>query len=123
MGGIIRFERPVASSAVIASLVALNYLKEANRHRDSAIKRAIERLRHDLYRAGVIQTGDVSLIEAQATPPHHEPGSIAADRPTTGGSVDLEMPKGCLTPPDGHEMVGASHADKDLPTNWTPMTS
>jgi hypothetical protein len=99
--------RAVASSAVIAGLVALNYLKEANRHRDSAIKRAIERLRRDLYRAGVIQTGDVSLIEAQATPPHHEPGSIAADRPTTGGSDELEMPKRCLTPPDGcHEMVG-----------------
>jgi hypothetical protein len=106
VGDIARFERPVASSAVIASLVALNYLKEANRHRDSAIKRAIERLRHDLYRAGVIQTGDVSLIEAQATPPRHEPGSIAADRPA-GGSVDLEMSKRCLTLPDGcHEMVG-----------------
>jgi hypothetical protein len=104
MGGVIRFERPVASSAVIARLIALGYLQQAKRHRDSAIKRAIERLRHDLFRAGLIQTGDVSLIEVQATPPHQEPGSIAADRPTTVGSVDLEMSKRC---PDGcHEVVG-----------------
>ena len=76
VGGIIRVERPVASSAVIASLVALGYLQQAKRHRDSAIKRAIERLRHDLYRAGVIETGDLSLIETQATLPC-ELGSIA----------------------------------------------
>ena len=77
MGGVIRFERPIASSAVIASLVALGYLQQANRHRDSAIKRAIERLRRDLYGAGVIRAGDLSPIEA--TPPRDEAGSVATD--------------------------------------------
>jgi hypothetical protein len=38
MGGVIRFERPTASAAVIASLVALGYLQQAKRHRDTAIK-------------------------------------------------------------------------------------
>ena len=79
MGGVIRFERPVASSAVIASLVALGYLQQAKRHRASAIERAIERLRRDLHRAGVIQAGDVSLIEAQNTPPRDQAGSIATN--------------------------------------------
>jgi hypothetical protein len=79
MGGVIRFERPVASSAVIASLVALGYLQQGNRHRDSAIKRAIERLRSDLYRAGVIQAGDRSVIAAEATPARDETESAATN--------------------------------------------
>jgi hypothetical protein len=79
MGGVIRFQRPIASSAVIASLVALGYLQQANRHRDSAIERAIEKLRHDLYCSGVIQAGDLSPIEAQATPLAIEAGGIASD--------------------------------------------
>jgi hypothetical protein len=53
-GGVIRLERPVASSVVIASLVALGYLQQAKRHRASAIERAIDRLRSDLVRDGVI---------------------------------------------------------------------
>ena len=65
MGGVIRFERPTASAAVIASLVALGYLQQAKRHRDTAIKRAIERLRCDLFRAGKIQAGDLSIVEAR----------------------------------------------------------
>ncbi len=68
MGGVVRFERPVASRAVIASLAALAYLQQAKRHRDSAVERAIERLRIDLYRAAVIQAGDLSIIEASYSP-------------------------------------------------------
>jgi hypothetical protein len=82
MGGVIRFERPVASSAVIASLVALGYLQQADRHRDSAIRRAIERLRSDLYRVGVIQAGDLSVIAAQATPARDEAKSPTFNRVT-----------------------------------------
>ncbi len=67
MGGVIRFEPSIASSAVIACLVRLGYLQQAKRHRASAIKRAIERLRSDLYRAGVIQAGDLSVIEASGS--------------------------------------------------------
>jgi hypothetical protein len=68
MSGVVRFERPVASRAVIASLVTLGYLQQAKRHRADAIKRAIERLRSDLRRAGVIQAGDLSIIEASRSP-------------------------------------------------------
>jgi hypothetical protein len=84
MGGVIRFERPVASSAVIASLVALGYLQQAKRHRASVIERAIERLRRDLYCA-VIQAGDVSLIEAQNPPP-------AADNSSSDDKAALAKP-------------------------------
>ena len=69
MGGVVvRFERPVASRKVIASLVTLGYLQQAKRHRADAIKRAIDRLRSDLCRAGVIQAGDVPIIEASRSP-------------------------------------------------------
>jgi hypothetical protein len=49
MSGVVRFERLVASRAVIASLVTLGYLQRAKRHRVEAIEQAIERLRSDLY--------------------------------------------------------------------------
>jgi hypothetical protein len=68
MSGVVRFERPVASGKVIASLVTLGYLQQAKRHRPEAIKRAVERLRSDLCRAGVIEAGDVSIIEASRSP-------------------------------------------------------
>jgi hypothetical protein len=68
MSGVVRFERPVASRKVVASLVTLGYLQQAKRHRVEAIKRAIERLRSDLYSAAVIQAGDVSTIEASRSP-------------------------------------------------------
>jgi hypothetical protein len=68
MSGVVRFERPVASRKVVASLVTLGYLQRAKRHRVEAIERAIERLRSDLYSAGVIQAGDVSTIEASRSP-------------------------------------------------------
>ena len=51
MSGVVRFERPVASRKVVASLVTLGYLQRAKRHRVEAIERAIERLRSDLYTA------------------------------------------------------------------------
>jgi hypothetical protein len=60
MGGVIRFERSIASSAVITSLVKLGYLQPGARHRATAIQRAIERLRTDLMRDGVISGGDLS---------------------------------------------------------------
>jgi len=68
MSGVVRFERLVASRAVIASLVTLGYLQRAKRHRVEAIERAIERLRSDLHSAGVIQAGDVSTIETSRSP-------------------------------------------------------
>jgi hypothetical protein len=60
MGGAIRFERPIASSAVITKLVELGYLQPGARHRATAVERAIERLRTDLMRDGVISGGDLS---------------------------------------------------------------
>jgi hypothetical protein len=60
MGGVIRFERPIASSAVITKLVELGYLQPGARHRATAVKRAIDRLRGDLIRDGVIYDGDLS---------------------------------------------------------------
>jgi hypothetical protein len=47
-GGVIRFERPVASLAVITKLVELGYLLPGARHRATAVERAIDRLRSDL---------------------------------------------------------------------------
>ena len=60
MGGVVRFERSIASSAVMTSLVKLGYLQPGARHRATAIQRAIERLRTDLTRDGVIAGGDLS---------------------------------------------------------------
>jgi hypothetical protein len=53
MGGVIRFERAIASSAVITKLVELGYLQPGARHRATAVARAIDRLRNDLVRDGV----------------------------------------------------------------------
>ena len=60
MGGVIRFERPTASSAVTTKLVELGYLQAEARHRANAVKRAIDRLRRDLIRDRVICDGDLS---------------------------------------------------------------
>jgi hypothetical protein len=55
MGGVVvRFERRVASLAVITKLVELGYLQPGARHRATAVERAIDRLRSDLVRWGVI---------------------------------------------------------------------
>jgi hypothetical protein len=77
MGGVIRFERPVASSAVITKLVGMGYLQPGARHRATAILRAIDRLRTDLIRNGVISEGDVSRS-------HNRHGSAAKDDLATG---------------------------------------
>jgi hypothetical protein len=60
MGGVVRFKRPIASSAIITSLVKLGYLQPGARHRATAIQRAVERLRTDLMRYGAISGGDLS---------------------------------------------------------------
>ena len=65
MGGVIRFERPIASLRVITKLVELGYLQPGSRHRATAIERAIDRLRDDLIRDGVICDGDLSLRNGQ----------------------------------------------------------
>jgi hypothetical protein len=53
MGGVIRFEQAIASSAVITKLVEFGYLQPGARHRATAVARAIDRLRNDLVRQGV----------------------------------------------------------------------
>ena len=53
-------ERRVASSAVITKLVELGYLQPGARHRATAVQRAIERLRSDLVRQGVIYDSNLS---------------------------------------------------------------
>jgi hypothetical protein len=60
MGGVVRLERPVASLAVITKLVELGYLPPGARHRATAVQRAIERLRSDLVRQGVIYDSNLS---------------------------------------------------------------
>ena len=59
MGGVIRFERAIASSAVITELVELGYLQPGARHR-TAVARAIDRLRNDLVRQGGICDSNLS---------------------------------------------------------------
>jgi hypothetical protein len=55
MGGVVvRFERRVASLAIITKLVDLGYLQLGARHRATAVEMAIDRLRSDLIRQGVI---------------------------------------------------------------------
>ena len=60
MGIVVQFRRPVASSEVIAKLVELGYLRPAKRHKIGVVQNAVERLRQDLHRDGVIRTGDLS---------------------------------------------------------------
>jgi hypothetical protein len=62
MGGVVvRFERRVASLAVITKLVELGYLQPGARHRATAVERAIDnRLRSDLIRQGVICDSNLS---------------------------------------------------------------
>jgi hypothetical protein len=69
MGGVVRFERFIASSAVITSLVKLGYLQTGARHRATAIQRAIERLRTNLMRDGVVSGGDVSGFQNEQDHP------------------------------------------------------
>jgi hypothetical protein len=60
MSNVISFRRQKASAAVIAALVKLGYLQQGQRHRDTAVERAIKRLRRALCRDGVIYEGDLS---------------------------------------------------------------
>jgi hypothetical protein len=60
MGGVIRFERAIACSAVITKLVELGYLQPGARHRATAVARAVDRLRNDLVRDSVICDSDLS---------------------------------------------------------------
>jgi hypothetical protein len=61
MGGVVvRFERRVASLAVITKLVELGYLQPGARHRATAVERAIDRLRSHLVRQGVICDSNLS---------------------------------------------------------------
>ena len=61
MGGIVvRLERRVASLAVITKVVELGYLQPGARHRATAVERAIDRLRSDLVRQGVICDSNLS---------------------------------------------------------------
>jgi hypothetical protein len=61
MGGdVVRFERRVASLAVITKLVELGYLQPGARHRATAVEWAIDRLRMDLVRHGVIYDSNLS---------------------------------------------------------------
>lgn len=75
MGIVVQFRRPVASSEVVAKLVELGYLRRAKRHKPGVVENAVERLRQDLHRDGVISAGDLSLVagddkqERDATPP------------------------------------------------------
>jgi hypothetical protein len=62
MGIVVQFRRPVASPEVIAKLVELGYLRPAKRHRIGVVENAVERLRQDLHRDGVISAGDLSPV-------------------------------------------------------------
>jgi hypothetical protein len=52
--------RRVASLAVITKLVELGYLQPGARHRATAVERAVDRLRGDLIRQGVICDSNLS---------------------------------------------------------------
>jgi hypothetical protein len=60
MGIVIQCRRSVASPEVVARLVELGYLRPAKRHKAGAVENAMERLRRDLRRDGVIRAGDLS---------------------------------------------------------------
>jgi len=68
MGTVIQFRRPVASPEVIAKLVELGYLRPIKRHKADVVENAVERLRQDLHRDGVISAGDLSPPAAKASP-------------------------------------------------------
>ena len=63
MGGVVvRFERRVASLVVIRTLVEFGYLQPGACHRATAVERAIDRLRSDLIREGVICDSNLSSL-------------------------------------------------------------
>jgi hypothetical protein len=78
MGTVIQFRRPVASAAVVAKLVQLGYLRAAKRHKAGVVENAMERLRRDLHRDGVIRAGDLSPVPKQDKPLRDRTPSAAA---------------------------------------------
>jgi hypothetical protein len=60
MGIVLQFRRPTASADVVARLVKLGYLRPVKRYKAGVIENAVERLRRDLHRDGVITAGDLS---------------------------------------------------------------
>jgi hypothetical protein len=70
MGIVIQFRRPVASPEVIAKLVELGYLRPTKRHKADVVENAVQRLRQDLHRDGVISAGDLSPPPADDAPEH-----------------------------------------------------
>lgn len=75
MGIVVQFRRPAASSEVVAKLVELGYLRRAKRHKPDVVENAVERLRQDLHRDGVISAGELlpaskgEKQERDGTPP------------------------------------------------------
>jgi hypothetical protein len=64
VGNVIRLRRPGASAVVIAP--ELGYLRPRKRYKPTAILRAIELLKTDLWHAGVIEAGDLTDIDKAA---------------------------------------------------------
>ena len=62
MGIVVQFRRPAASPEVVAKLVELGYLRRAKRNKPGVVENAVERLRQDLHRDGVISAGDLSPV-------------------------------------------------------------
>jgi hypothetical protein len=60
MGIVLQFRRPTASADVVAQLVKLGYLRPTKRYKAGVVENAVERLRRDLHRDGVITAGDLS---------------------------------------------------------------
>jgi len=83
MGIVIQFRRPVASPEVIAKLVELGYLRPTKRHKTGVVENAMERLRRDLHRDGVISAGDLS-------PPLAKAASEREPAPRTVSSSDAD---------------------------------
>jgi hypothetical protein len=65
MGIVIQFRRQVASPEVVAKLVELGYLRPTKRHKPGVVENAVERLRQDLHRDGVISVGDLLPLAAE----------------------------------------------------------
>jgi hypothetical protein len=60
MGIVLQFRRPAVSAEVVAKLIKLGYLQPTKRYRAGVVENAVERLRRDLHRDGVISAGDIS---------------------------------------------------------------
>ncbi len=79
MGIVIQFRRPAVSAAVVAKLVELGYLRPAKRHKAGVIESAVERLRRDLHRDGVIRAGDLSIVVKEEKPPQGRAASGSSE--------------------------------------------